>query len=213
MKEVLRRYLSVVLVIAVSVVLLAGVTHAHANRHREALDDRIQRLIMMLEGHAHHADTEIHASIYAHPVHIFLMNNHQSGILLHTRLYQALPLLEVHGEQPQHYNLIATYSNTNLRIPAQEQTIEEVAEMHMNCVCRILAPMRVRASNGITYFWHCFFIGDERFYIVGVAQAFPLRAALRQLAPVYAMAALLFAALIIVKKKHTTITHEENPDA
>ena len=213
-KKALRQYLAVILVVAVSALLLAGATRGHANRQREAVDDRIQRIIMMLEGHAPLANNEIHASIHNHPIHIFLMNNHLSGILLHARLYQAMPVIEVNGEELRHYNLIVSHSNTNLHIAAQEPTIEEIAEMHANCVCSAFDPLFFRESNGITHFWHCFSIGNERFYIIGVVQAFPLGTALRQLAPVYAMTALLFAALFITHKTHTKKSPiEENPDA
>ena len=50
---------------------------------------------------------------------------------------------------------------------------------------------------------------DEGFHFTWVAEAFPLRAALRQLIPIYIMTALLLTALFLPRKKHTP---KENSD-
>jgi len=108
-----------------------------------------------------------------------------------------------------------------LHFQTQLATIYEIVRSHadFNCGerCRLHDALILSGGGGMSgihrierQFTYCITTVDGRFYIVGAAQTFPLRMAMRQLSPVYVMAALLLATLFIPRNKQTP---KENLDA
>jgi len=201
----MRKLWFVIVATVVSVLVLTNVTHTQVQHQREVMNDQIQHITLLLEGRARRFDDPAYASMQDRAIaHFFIYN--QSDVVINTRLYYALPPLEMFGQNVYHYNLIVEHSNVNVHFQPQLPAIEEVAEMHAYCVCRH-APMR-SDSRGMVQFTLCFAIDDNQFYMIGVAQAFPRLAVVRQLWPVYIMTALLLLALIFVQQKLMKISKE-----